>query len=198
MRKVFYLKFITIVLLLTCIFSCGQKINEQQVETVELISEQITKGRNDSIREAEYNDSIKEVELVIQKNDSINNAKRQLEINERKKRTYDVEQFAEMVLIEYEKNEITAEKKFHGQVYYIKGEITEISKDAYGKIYFIIPFDPPYKKLQCFVDAASLIRNVVTGQVVTMKGIFESLFIGGVNGAVINIRMEHCSIIEDR
>lgn len=117
------------------------------------------------------------------------------EKEERKTRTYEARPFAEMLLIDYTKNEINADAKYIGQVYYVKGEIASISKTMLGEIYFNISMGHPYQNIQCFVDDASEVENAEVGKRVTAKGEFLSMsYSGQVN---VNVKMDHCTIVND-
>ncbi len=127
--------------------------------------------------------------------DSLAKIEKENELKERKSRTYSPRQFLEMIAPYYAKNTVSADNKFQGQVYYIKGEVVDVSRNIAGDIFFNIGMGHPYQNVQCFVDNASEIENISVGQKVTAKCVYQSLFAAGqVN---LNIRMEHCEIVND-
>lgn len=127
--------------------------------------------------------------------DSLAAIEKENELKERKARTYTPRQFLEMIIPYYDKNTVSADKKFQGEIYYIVGKVSDISRDIYGNVFFNIGMGHPYQNVQCFVDNTSEIDNISVGQKVTAKCVYQSLFASGqVN---LNIRMEHCEIVTD-
>lgn len=136
---------------------------------------------------------IAEREKIVSDSLAVIEAEREKE--ERKTRTYEARPFAEMLLIDYMKNEVNADAKYIGQVYYIKGEIATISKTMHGDIYFNIGMGHPYQNIQCFVDDASEVENAEVGKRVITKGEFLSIsYAGQVN---VNVKMDHCTIVNE-
>jgi pyridoxine 5'-phosphate synthase PdxJ len=172
--------FFTLVGISTCLlFSCNNH-DPNDVDYIFGETKEVTK------EEAERNKFIEDSIAIVEKEN---------ELKERKSRTYSPRQFLEMIAPYYAKNTVSADNKFQGQVYYIKGEVADVSRNIAGDIFFNIGMGHPYQNVQCFVDNASEIENISVGQKVTAKCVYQSLFAAGqVN---LNIRMEHCEIVND-
>jgi pyridoxine 5'-phosphate synthase PdxJ len=192
MKKGNYILILGAIIFNCLISSCNNNKNNNEAITENkenFEDEENLKRINERIK-----DSLEEVRNRIVK-DSLAVIEKKQEAKKRKASTYNAREFLEMIGPYYGKNVVTADAKFQGKVYYIKGEVADISKNFSGDIYFNIGMGHPYQNIQCFVDNKSEIENISVGQNVTAKCIFQSLFAAGqVN---VNITMEHCEIVND-
>lgn len=168
------------------VVGCSSNTNKTERETsLEISSE------SDEISMKEQLEAENEMQRI---QDSIAAIEQQQEAKLRKERTYTPIKFMEMIWPYYEKNSVSADAKFQGQVYFIKGEISNINRHLTDGVYFNIGMGHPYQNVQCFVDNESSVGNLEIGQQVTARCEYQSIFVGG--QVHVNIRMQHCTVVQ--
>lgn len=88
----------------------------------------------------------------------------------------------------YEQNEVDADNKLKGRVFYVTGEITSIKKDILNDIYVTLDGGGTFREVQCYFGNAEEAGKLKKGLLVTFKGKCD--------GLMGNVLMKDCELIK--
>lgn len=101
-----------------------------------------------------------------------------------------IEISAEQLFLDYEENEISADKKYEGKKLKITGKINNIGKDILDDIYITLDTGHVIISVQCYFAAGEedKVADLKTGEMITL--------IGKCDGKTLNIILKQCEIVE--